>query len=344
MGFRFFRRMKIAPGVTLNFSKSGLSTSLGPRGARVTLGRRGVRKTVGLPGTGLHYTELDGWKRRGKTARTTSEPPAPPSPRHRLDLGFFERLMTPSDERAFVDGCKAYVAGDVAGAADHLRQAVHMADGAFLAGFLAMDAKRLDEAERCLRLAAARHGMLGKHFDKYGLQVELAVPITETVLAHIRPSRRGVLLGLAEVYQATGRPADAMDCLKQLRREAPDDVVVRLSMAELALEAAPNDTRLAKEVVDLAGDVANESTVHAALMLYKARALRTLDLPVAARDVLTAAIRRKRGRPRDLLHALRYERARVYEDLGHTTRARREFEKLFADDPAYEDVAQRLGL
>jgi hypothetical protein len=56
VGLRLFRRIKIAPGITLNVSKSGLSTSLGPRGAKVTIGRGRVRKTVGLPGTGLFYT------------------------------------------------------------------------------------------------------------------------------------------------------------------------------------------------------------------------------------------------------------------------------------------------
>jgi len=38
MAFRLFRRIKIAPGITLNLSKSGLSASAGVRGARVTLG------------------------------------------------------------------------------------------------------------------------------------------------------------------------------------------------------------------------------------------------------------------------------------------------------------------
>jgi Protein of unknown function (DUF4236) len=56
--FRLFRRIKIAPGVTINVSKSGLSTSFGPRGAKITVGKRGVRKTVGIPGTGLYYTSL----------------------------------------------------------------------------------------------------------------------------------------------------------------------------------------------------------------------------------------------------------------------------------------------
>ncbi len=53
---RFWRRIRIAPGVTINLSKRGGSLSVGPRGAKVTVGRRGTRGTVGLPGTGLFYT------------------------------------------------------------------------------------------------------------------------------------------------------------------------------------------------------------------------------------------------------------------------------------------------
>lgn len=62
MAFRFQRRIKILPGVTVNVSKSGLSTSLGPKGAKVTLGHGKVRKTVGLPGTGLSFTEVSSRK------------------------------------------------------------------------------------------------------------------------------------------------------------------------------------------------------------------------------------------------------------------------------------------
>ena len=61
MGFRFRKRLKLFPGVSLNFSKQGISSlSIGPRGATVNipLGRSGgSRTTVGLPGTGLSRTE-----------------------------------------------------------------------------------------------------------------------------------------------------------------------------------------------------------------------------------------------------------------------------------------------
>jgi hypothetical protein len=57
---RFFRRVRLAPGVTMNLSRSGPSFSFGVRGAHLTVGRRGVRRTVGIPGTGIFYTSRSG--------------------------------------------------------------------------------------------------------------------------------------------------------------------------------------------------------------------------------------------------------------------------------------------
>jgi hypothetical protein len=57
MGFRFHRSIRLLPGVRLNLSKSGVSTSVGTRGAWLTFGKRGTRATVGIPGTGISYTE-----------------------------------------------------------------------------------------------------------------------------------------------------------------------------------------------------------------------------------------------------------------------------------------------
>ncbi len=59
MGWRFGRRKKLLPGVTLNVGKRGGSVSVGRRGARVTGGRRGVSASLSLLGTGLSYV----WRR-----------------------------------------------------------------------------------------------------------------------------------------------------------------------------------------------------------------------------------------------------------------------------------------
>ena len=56
IGFRFFKRMNVLPGVTLNLSKSGGSFSVGPQGARLTVGPQGARVSLGIPGSGLFYT------------------------------------------------------------------------------------------------------------------------------------------------------------------------------------------------------------------------------------------------------------------------------------------------
>jgi hypothetical protein len=70
MGLRFQRRIRLFPGVRLNLSKSGISTSIGARGAWFTFGPRGTRTTVGLPGTGVSYTTQS-------PAHRHEQPPAP---------------------------------------------------------------------------------------------------------------------------------------------------------------------------------------------------------------------------------------------------------------------------
>lgn len=73
MAFRFQRRIKIIPGLTLNLSKSGLGLSAGVRGARVSVGSRGVHSHMGLPGTGLAYRKqhLSGQDSRVRESRQT---------------------------------------------------------------------------------------------------------------------------------------------------------------------------------------------------------------------------------------------------------------------------------
>ncbi len=364
MVFRFWRRLKIAPGITVNLSKTGGSLSFGPRGAKVTVGPRGTRATAGLPGTGLFYTHAmprrsgkrSGSSRSGSpepAGRTAARAPGhgatggpPPTPRvlDRLDLGFFARLTTPADERSFVDGCRELTLGNQDTALSHFASASHLADGAYMAGFLALQMQSFPEAARHLETAAGRSAELGRYLGKYGITATMDLPITATVTAHVGPDLRGVLLGLVEVYQEQECWDDAIACLQRLRRLEPDDVAVKLSLAEVLLDAHPDDRDSLSRIVRLAAGVENDSALHTEFIYFKARALRGLGLHEAARDTLTAVLRRRRGRPAELLHAIRYERALVYGELGSTRRERSDLEKLYAEAPAFEDVAERLGL
>lgn len=57
VGFRFQRRITLAPGIRLNLSKRGLGLSVGPRGASLSVGPSGVHGHAGIPGTGLGYRQ-----------------------------------------------------------------------------------------------------------------------------------------------------------------------------------------------------------------------------------------------------------------------------------------------
>jgi hypothetical protein len=58
MGWRFRNSVKLFPGVKLNFSKSGISTSVGGPGATINFGKQGTRSTLGLLGSGISYSKL----------------------------------------------------------------------------------------------------------------------------------------------------------------------------------------------------------------------------------------------------------------------------------------------
>jgi hypothetical protein len=65
LGTRFRKSFKIAPGVRLNASLTGLSATLGPRGASLGVSSRGVYSNLGIPGSGIsHRSRISGPARR----------------------------------------------------------------------------------------------------------------------------------------------------------------------------------------------------------------------------------------------------------------------------------------
>ncbi len=51
---RFRKRTKLFPGVYLNFSKSGINTTIGIPGASINLNKQGTYLNTGIPGTGIY--------------------------------------------------------------------------------------------------------------------------------------------------------------------------------------------------------------------------------------------------------------------------------------------------
>ncbi len=86
MGIRFRRSIKLFPGVSLNISKRGLSTTVGGRGARMTIGHGKTTGSIGVPGTGLSYTATQ--------ARRDAQPASQKTPAELKNEQFFVIAMT----------------------------------------------------------------------------------------------------------------------------------------------------------------------------------------------------------------------------------------------------------
>ena len=341
MSFRFFRRIRIAPGITLNLSKGGVSMSVGPPGAKFTVGTRGTRATIGLPGTGLSYT-VSNPLGQAKSGATRATGPVPAS--QRPSLGFFKRLITPAHEELFVDGLAALSDGQETEALRLMEAAlVHddaMADAAWLAAFLRLKLEHFDTAVRHFQRALQQSHKLGQRFDQYGLTPRIGLPVTPEVTAELRPNAHSALLGLVEALQLQGKDSEAVEHLEILLERQSDDPVALASYAELVLDT--DDRSCWQKVVELTALVGNETAVHTAVLLLRGKTLIRLGMDHAAEGVFTTALRRTKDRAETLLREIRYQRALVYERLGKRAQARRELERVYAEDPGFEVVAQRL--
>src|SRR5215211_2229378 len=109
MALRMRKSIKIAPGVRLTASKSGLGLSAGTRGARYSVHSSGRRTaSVGVPGTGVGYTtSRSGGQPRSRQRPAPAQAAPPPKP----------GLLAPAHEKAFYKALQAYVQGDTSNAA-----------------------------------------------------------------------------------------------------------------------------------------------------------------------------------------------------------------------------------
>ncbi|MCZ8295578.1 MAG: DUF4236 domain-containing protein [Rhodobacteraceae bacterium] len=332
MSLRFWQRIRLAPGVTLNLSKSTASLSFGPRGAKYTVSPRGNRATLGLPGTGLFYTMQD-----RKSARAATQT------RDKLSLGFFRRLVTPPEEKALIDGLRALNEGDEDAALSQLEAASDLPDAAWMAGMMRLKREAFAQARVHLESALAAGDRLGALFKKYDLSPRSNLPIAKGIFAHISPTERGTRLALVELCEASGDAKGAAQHLEWLMVIAPEDPVVLLSFVQIALDT-PQDHDLLDRVIALTVATQNETPIDTGILLYRARALAARGLPDAAIEVLTRAGRRRKDRPDRLLHQIRHDRAELYVRVGRKAQARSEFEKLYAEAPEFEGLAGRLGV
>lgn len=331
MGFRARKSFKVAPGVRLNVSKTGVGLSGGVKGARYSVHSSGRRTTsVGVPGTGVGWRSDSGGSRsRSAPASTGSAnlPAQPPRP----------GLMASKGEKALH---KALVASgprmadlEVV-AEEHPDQApvARLFAGALRAAQGDLAAART-HLQRAFGSSEAT-GDLAEHpfVRKYLAGVSLEVPIATGVTAPLPIGTDTAGLLLAEVLQAQASLEAAIEVVERVEPTS----YAAVSLAELYLAAGRYD-----DVVDLTNGITNDDASTALLCVLRGRALHELGHHDAALEALKQALRSK-SRPAAIRHQALATRAETYLALGKRAQAIKDLERILGEDASDPSVRQRL--
>lgn len=350
MSLRFRRSIRIAPGVKVNFTKTGLGFTVGPRGAHYSVHSSGRRtRSVGLPGTGLYYQSRTGGSRshparsRGQTVRQS----APERPRTVEEAVPRPGLFASRAEKAYHAGVVAYLADDAPASVARFEEVLtedptitsaHMFSG-LAATALGDSLRAIAHLEAVVR---SNHPLPDRFEMKYlmeaGVVPSLGIRITHAVTAHPPFSELGAALGLAELYQSAGRLSEAIGIVQQIHT-ALVDPIVRLSLCDLLFADDDYDG-----VVEASTGVVNGSDIDLETLHLRASAFVALGDLTAATDVFRVGLAKTVGRDPALLTAIRYDRALTYDRLGLFAKARADLERVYAANPAFEDVKDRLAM
>jgi tetratricopeptide (TPR) repeat protein len=180
--------------------------------------------------------------------------------------------------------------------------------------------------------ALAEGGDPGAHpfVGKYGPGIR--VGIAPGVEAHLPFGRDALGLALAELHQAAG---DLRAAIEVVERVEPT-IYAGVSLAELYGEAGRH-----QDVVDLTNGLRNGDDTTALLLVYHGAALRELGFHEASREAFKEALKSK-ARDQDIRHLALSERARTYEAENKKAMARKDLERILAENAGYEGVRERL--
>lgn len=338
MGFRFHKSVRLGSGARLNLSRGGFGVSLGVPGLRYSVHSSGRRTTsASVRGTGVSYRATGGRRKAKRAYRRSERPATGPLPR--------AGLFAPKSEKAFVKGVARYMQGNYPAALEAFEQSMardptrlHIAEEYFAAFCLVKLGRNQQAAHMLEDVLGSNVELPDALMQKYGIGGVALVTVTPNVVAQVAHGNLAAGLLLAELYQQTGRPDEAAELLETLGAVAPHPLFA-LSLADLYNELGQRDPIL--RVTD--DYVTNTDDATAQLLVYRGRAFREKGMYVTALETLKEALK-SRKRNADILNQARYERGLVYEAMGSESKARTEFEKLYAADPYFADVASRVGM
>lgn len=351
MGIRFRRSIKLGPGVRLNIGKKSAGLSFGVKGLRYSVSTSG-RKTVsaGIPGTGLsHVSSLSG-RRDTTRLKGSSTQPARQSTSQGDIMSRLPKpgLFSPGEEKSFYDGIQNYLRGNFEAAFLKFTQSsakdTKNASDDLFAGLSAAKIGKTEAAIEFLEKVVASEvelpdKMLAKYVPPLQFDLKFSVSITDKVIVQVEFDNLGATLLLAELYQQSGRKDEAIGVLQQLSESFGNNTALILSLCELYDQQGDYES-----IIDTVPDFDPEDDVTLACLIYKGKALLDQRLFTVAQETLGKALKRTSNKNPELLKEARYYRGLAYEAAGQKSRAKAEFERVYAQDRDFKDVAPRLGL
>jgi len=325
MRFRFWRRFKIFPGVTLNTNKRGLSVSGGIEGAQFTSSTKGSRTTFGIPGTGAFWTQRSS---NGNRAKGHEEYKVSPKASKGLDI--VASLVALDNKEEAIKQSKKWL---------------WVPDVAFLVGFTALQAEYYEEAEAMF--TAGLQSISNDFISPYlGMVIKPRVELSSGGFIEIEPSEEGMFIGLSLAMKNLGKVLDARMVLElAIAKEVSDGlngVGLRLALADMILKMDEDTDERARKILDLASWVEAETVSAGSLLLIRSRALRRLGLYFETKSTLSEIIKKKARMNETILMGAYYERGIVYERMGHAKRAQADYQWVYSRDRDYEEVANKI--
>lgn len=336
MGFRMRKSFKIAPGVRMTVTPKSLGLSAGVRGARISANSSGrVTRTVGIPGSGLSHVSSSstaaGRKRAapGSTSGRSNispEPARPPAPglfAPKWEKLLFRAVASRPDPGRLPD------IGTEFERARHTAAFFEVLDLAWPAG----DIERASELLGLL-LAGNYDATSDPFITKYlPGRTHSEIAIAEGITVELPTNSEFIGLLLAETLQLQGMLQRAVNVVEGL----VPSTIAAVSLAELYIELGSWD-----QVVELTDGVTNLDEASTYLLIQRGIALRHLGYVDASREALREALR-MRSRPAGLRHRALVERAQLQLTAGKRAMARKDLERVLAEDSRYPGLVERLA-
>jgi tetratricopeptide (TPR) repeat protein len=324
----------------LNLSKSGVGISAGIPGMRISSGPSGTHLHLGLPGTGISYrkklnrdtlADYAGKGSKEEMAAQAADMPALPEP------GFFAS----SQEKNLVAGLEAYYTGNPDEALEYFLEAASKEAGAALLGAYLLhrqDPTDYQAIPLLEQIVQSDDEFPTPLMEKYLADFTIDIAITPLVSADVALDSLAATLLLVELYQAHRRVREAMALLEEVEELAADPALT-LSLCDLYVSRELWDA-----IIERGKDFESEDNITLGIQIYYGIAMLNKGLHTAAIDVFNRALRRKKNRNPAALNAARYWRAVSFQSTGKMSKAQEEFELVYAQDPTFRDVEQRLAV